>query len=87
MSHILSVIIIYLIKNGSGTSIHLSPTHHGNVFERESFQNNLRRNNLLKLPYTKTCQYVTQALCFKGSLLWNNVNEFKNEEMKIFNDV
>ena len=41
---------------------------------------NLCGNYLLKLPDTSTCQYGTQALCFKGSLLlWNKVpNKYKD---------
>ena len=39
----------------------------------------LRNNNLLKLPKKNTLRFGTQALCFKGSLIWNTVpNHFKN---------
>ena len=39
----------------------------------------LRSQQLLKLPETSTSRYGTQALCFKGSLIWNTVpNKFNN---------
>ena len=41
-------------------------------------------NYLLKLPdETSICRYGTQALCVKGSLLWNKIsNKCKKEEFK-----
>ena len=38
-------------------------------FKRNTYK--LRSNYLLKLPNTSTSRYGTQALCFKGSLLWS----------------
>ena len=39
----------------------------------------LRSKQLLKLTETSTSRYGTQALCFKGSLIWNTIlNKFKN---------
>ena len=32
-------------------------------------------NYLLKLPATNTCRNGAQAVCFKGSLLWNKIPE------------
>ena len=33
----------------------------------------------MKLPQTSTFRYGTQALCSKGSLIWNTIpNKFKN---------
>ena len=33
----------------------------------------------MKLPETSTSRYGTQALCFRGSLIWNTVpNKIKN---------
>ena len=29
------------------------------------------RNNILRLPKTNTSPYGTEALCFKGSIIWN----------------
>ena len=41
----------------------------------------LRCKQLLKLPETSTSRYGTQALCFKGSLIWNTIpNKFKNSD-------
>ena len=58
-----------------------------NFFNLMRNRYNLCGNYLLKLPDTSTCQYGTQALCFKGSLLWNKIpNKYKNlnslEELK-----
>ena len=55
-------------------------------FKRNRY--NLRGNYFLKLQNMNTCRYGTQALCFKGILLWNKIpNEYKNliflEECKI----
>ena len=36
-----------------------------------------RNNNILRLPKTKTLQYGTEALCFKGSIIWNKVPNIK----------
>ena len=33
----------------------------------------LRNNNILRLPETNTSRYGTEALCFKGSIIWNTV--------------
>ena len=42
---------------------------------------NLQSKQMLKLPETSTFRYATQALCFKGSLIWNTVpNMFKSIE-------
>ena len=39
----------------------------------------LRNNNLLRLPQTNTSRYGTQALRFKGFVIWNTVsNRYKN---------
>ena len=55
-----------------------SPPIMQDLFDRKSIQYYLRRNNLLKLHSTQTCQYYTQVLYFRGSLLLNKVlNEFK----------
>ena len=58
-----------------------------NFFNLMRNRYNLCGNYLLKLPDTSTCQYGTQALRFKGSLLWNKIpNKYKNlnslEELK-----
>ena len=39
----------------------------------------LRNNNLLRLPKTNTSRYGTEALCFKGRIIWNTVpNRYRN---------
>ena len=55
---------------------HISPIIMQEFFDLKVTPYSLRNNNLLKLP--KNC-LGTQALCFKGSLIWNTVpNHFKN---------
>ena len=61
-----------LEKDNSRT---ISPPIMWNFFEKC----NLCGNYLLKLSATNTCRYGIQALCFKGSLLWNKIpNKYKN---------
>ena len=48
-------------------------------FDLKNTRYDLRSKLLLKLPETSACRYSTQALCFKGSLIWNTVpDKFKN---------
>ena len=39
-------------------------------FDLKNTRYDLRNKQLLKLPETSTSRYGTQALCFKGSLIW-----------------
>ena len=49
------------------------------IFDLKNTRYDLRSNQLLKLPETSTSRYGAQALCFKGSLIWNTVSKkFKN---------
>ena len=58
---------------------HISPIIMREFFDLKVTPYSLRNNNLLKLPKTNTLRFGTQALCFKGSLIWNTVpNHFKN---------
>ena len=57
----------------------LSPPIIKDFFDLKNTRSDLRSNHLLELPETSTSRYGTQALCFKGSLMWNTVpNKFKN---------
>ena len=48
-------------------------------FDLKNTRYDLRSKQLLKLPETSTSRYGTQALCFKGSLIWNTIpNKFKD---------
>ena len=50
-----------------------------NFFDLKRNRYNLRDDYLLKLPDTSTCRYGTQALWFKGNLLWNKIpSKYKN---------
>ena len=58
---------------------HIRPIIMQEFFDLKVTLYSLRNNNLLKLPKTNTLRFGTQALCFKGSLIWNTVpNHFKN---------
>ena len=52
---------------------YISPPIMWNFFDLKRNRYNLRSNYLLKLTDTSTCRSGTQALCFKGSLLWNKI--------------
>ena len=50
-------------------------------FDLKNTRYDLRSKQLSKLPETSASRYGTQALCFKGSLIWNMVpNKFKNND-------
>ena len=60
-------------------SNNLSPPIMKNFFDLKNTRYDLRSKKLLKLPETSTSRYGTQALCFKGSLIWYTVlNKIKN---------
>ena len=57
----------------------LSPPIMKDFFDLKNTRYDLRSKQLLKLLETSTSRYGTQALCFKGSLIWNMFpNKFKN---------
>ena len=57
----------------------LSPPVMKDFFDLKNTRYDLQSKQLLKLPETSTSRYGIQALCFKGSLIWNTVlNIFKN---------
>ena len=57
----------------------LSPPIIKYFFDLKNTRYDLPSKQLLKLPETSTSRYGAQALCFKGSLIWNTVpNKFKN---------
>ena len=57
----------------------LSPPIMKDFFDLTNIRYDLRSKQLLKLPETRTSRYGTQALSFKGSLIWNMVpSKFKN---------
>ena len=57
----------------------LSPPIMIDFFDLKNTRYDLWSKQLLKLPETNTYRYGTQALCFKGSLIWNTVpNKIKN---------
>ena len=58
---------------------HISAPIMQEFFDLKVTPYSFRNNNLLGLPKTNTSQYGMQALCFKGSLIWNTVpNRYKN---------
>ena len=57
----------------------LRPPIMKDLFDLKNTWYDLRSKQLLKLPETSTSRYGTEALCFKGSLIWNMVpNKIKN---------
>ena len=58
---------------------HISPPIMQEFFDLKVTPYSLRNNNLLRLPKTNTSRYVSEALCFKGSIIRNTVpNRYKN---------
>ena len=67
------LIEIYKSKNN------LSPPIMKKIVDLKYNRYDLRSKQLLKLPETSTSRYGTQALCFKGRLIWNTFpNKIKN---------
>ena len=57
----------------------LSPPIMKDFFDVKNTRYDLQSKQLLKLPETSTSRYDTQALCFKGSLIWIKVpNKIEN---------
>ena len=57
----------------------LSPPIMKDFFDLKNTRYDLQSKQLLKLPETSTSRYDTQALCFKGSLIWIKVpNKIEN---------
>ena len=58
---------------------HSSPPVMQEFFDLKVTPYSLRNNNLLRLPKTNTSRYVSEALCFKGSIIRNTIpNRYKN---------
>ena len=57
----------------------LSPPIMKDFFDLKNTRYDLRSKQLLKLPEIRIYRYGTQALCFKGTLIWNVIpNKYKN---------
>ena len=58
---------------------HISPPIMQEFFYLKVTPYSLRNNNILRLSKTNTSRYGTEALCFKGSIIWTTVlNRYKN---------
>ena len=67
------LIEIYKLMNN------LSPQIMKDCLDLKNTLYDLRSKQLLKLPENSTSRYSKQALCFKGSLIWNTIrNKIKN---------
>ena len=44
-------------------------------YERKEIQYDLRTKHLCKLQSTKTIKFCMESLSFRGSILWNNLND------------
>ena len=54
---------------------HLNPSYIWHLHERKEIQYDLRTKHMCKLPITKTTKFGMESLSFRGSLLWNNLND------------
>ena len=54
---------------------HLNPSYVWHIHERKEIQYDLRTKNLCKLQSTKTIKFGMESLSFRGSILWNNLND------------
>ena len=62
------VLGIYKLMN------HLNPSYIWHLHERKEIQYDLRTKHLFKLAITRTVKFGMESLSFRGSLLWNNLN-------------
>ena len=53
---------------------HLNPSYIWHIHERKESQY-LRTKHLFKLPITNTIKFGMESLSFRGSLLWNSLND------------
>ena len=55
---------------------HLNPSYIWHIHERKEIQYDLRTKHLCKLQSTKTktIKFGMESLSFRGSILWNNLN-------------
>ena len=57
-----------------------NPSFMWNMFLEKSSRYDLRSSNLLMLPQTNTIRYGNDSLTFRGSILWNHLeNEIKSK--------
>ena len=54
---------------------HLNPAYVWEFFIKKDVPYNLRSNELCKIPSVNSQQYGISSLCFRGSLLWNALND------------
>ena len=58
---------------------HISPPIMQEFFDLKVTPYSLRNNSILRLPKRNTSRYGTEALCFKGIIIWNTVpNRYRN---------
>ena len=61
----------------------LNPLYIWHLHERKEGQYDLRTKHLCKLPITKTIKFCMESLSFRGSLLWNSLNDDIKELPKV----
>ena len=54
---------------------HLNPSYIWHLHERKESQYDLRTKHLCKLPITNALKFGMESLSFRGSLLWNSLND------------
>ena len=61
----------------------INPSFLTSIFQYKNLTYNLRRSNLLILPYTRTISYGLNSFKYRGSITWNNLpDSIKNCETK-----
>ena len=58
---------------------HLNPSYIWRLHERKETQYDLKTKHLCNLPITNTIKFGMESLSFRGSLLWNSLNDEINE--------
>ena len=69
--------------------MHLNLGFMWSYFSEKPLPYNFRNGNSVQLPHVKSCRFGINSLCFRGSMLWNNLpfsvkisetlTEFKNK--------
>ena len=54
---------------------HLNPEYKGEFFIKKDVPYNFHSNELCKIPSVNSQRYGISSLCFRGSLLWNALND------------
>ena len=71
----------YLVTEVFKSTMHLNPEFMWNFFNEKPMPYSLRKGNKLIIPQAKSSRFGINSLCFRGSVLWNNLSaSVKNSE-------